>query len=380
MQGGVRKRGDTWYYYFDAGRVDGKRKKIERKGGKTKKEALSNLRKALDEFENGGSFVDQSEISVADYFDYWYENYVMINLKYNSQIGYKNIIDKHIKPEFGYYKLKSIQPDILQNFLNKKLLAEFKKNTISGFYGVLSKGFRMAVHPYKYIKENPMQYVTLPKKPNNKNKITRKQDDFKIISLDEFNRIIKRFPEKTAYYIPLQIGFHTGMRIAEVCGLTWDCVDLEEGKIHVEKILIMRGNVPEFGTPKTKGSIRTIQIGKTLISILKAHKERQETSKERYGEYYTQSNYVCTMESGSLVTQNTIKYLSRVVNDKLGIKFSFHSLRHTHATMLIESGANTKGVQVRLGHSRHSTTVDTYSHVTPKMADDTVDIFENKIK
>lgn len=380
MQGGVRKRGDSWYYYFEAGRVDGKRKKIERKGGNTKKEALSNLRKALDEFENGGSFVDQSEISVADYFDYWYENYVMINLKYNSQVAYKNIIDNHIKDKFGHYKLKAIQPDVLQNFLNKKLLAGFTKNTISGFYGVLSKGFKMAVHPYKYIKENPMQYVTLPKKPNNKNEIVRKSDDLKVISLKDFNKIIERFPATTTYYIPLQIGFHTGMRIAEVCGLTWDCVDLEKGEIHVEKILVLHGSVPKFGTPKTKGSIRTIKIGKTLIDILTTHKEQQEKNKKKYREYYTQNDFVCTMENGTLVTQNTMKYLSRVVNYDIGIKFNFHSLRHTHATMLIESGANTKGVQVRLGHSRHSTTVDTYSHVTPKMADDTVDIFENKIK
>ncbi|WP_218017309.1 tyrosine-type recombinase/integrase [Listeria newyorkensis] len=138
--------------------------------------------------------------------------------------------------------------------------------------------------------------------------------------------------------------------------------------------------MPKFGTPKTKGSIRTIKIGKTLIDILTTHKEQQEKNKKKYREYYTQNNFVCTMENGTLVTQNTMKYLSRVVNYDLGIKFNFHSLRHTHATMLIESGANTKGVQVRLGHSRHSTTVDTYSHVTPKMADDTVDIFENKIK
>jgi len=62
------------------------------------------------------------------------------------------------------------------------------------------------------------------------------------------------------------------------------------------------------------------------------------------------------------------------------IKFDFHSLRHTHATMLLESGANIKDIQKRLGHSKLSTTMDTYSHVTDKMESETVNILESIIK
>lgn len=79
-----------------------------------------------------------------------------------------------------------------------------------------------------------MQYVTMPKY----NDLKPTCDNLKIITLDEFMRIIKRFPEESNFYIPLQIGFNTGMRAAEVCGLTWDCVDLKNKTIKVEKILI----------------------------------------------------------------------------------------------------------------------------------------------
>lgn len=61
------------------------------------------------------------------------------------------------------------------------------------------------------------------------------------------------------------------------------------------------------------------------------------------------------------------------------IKFDFHSLRHTHATMLLESGANIKDIQKRLGHSKLSTTMDTYSHVTDKRENETVTILESII-
>lgn len=96
----------------------------------------------------------------------------------------------------------------------------------------------------------------IAKNPNNKNKILRKKDDLK-----EFNRTITRFPAAT-YFIPLQLGFHTGLRI------DLDCIDLVKGDVYVEKILVIRGNIPEFVTPKTVGSIRIIKIRKTLIAFL----------------------------------------------------------------------------------------------------------------
>ncbi|MCD3364009.1 site-specific integrase, partial [Clostridium botulinum D/C] len=167
MKGGVRKKGKRWYYYFNLGIIDGKRKIIERAGGATKKEAEKALRKALNEFENCDSVLTESNISVADYFDYWYKEYVLINCKYNTQLNYRRIIDRHIKPKLGNYKLKSLSPATLQEFLNKKYRNGFAKNTLSGFYGVLSGALRMAVYPYQLIKENPMQYVTMYKRQDN---------------------------------------------------------------------------------------------------------------------------------------------------------------------------------------------------------------------
>nr|WP_202117501.1 site-specific integrase [Clostridium chromiireducens] len=361
---GVYKRADKWYYYFNTSKVDGKYKKICRVGGKTKVEAEKALRKAITEYENTGNTNNDTNMSVSDYFEYWYQNYAMVNCKFNTQHAYRVIIDKHIKPVLGDYKLKSISPETLQDFLNKKYLNGFSKASISNFYGVLSGALKAAVYPYKYIKENPMQYIKLPKidTPNDA------EEDLKIISMDDFNKIVERFPFGSSFYIPLQIAFHTGLRAAEVCGLTWDCIDMDNKTLKVDKILIGKGKgVFEFGTPKTLSSNRTISIGDTLISILKKNKLYQGENKLRYGEYYKNSNFVCTKENGENITTDSLKYLSRVVNYELHINYHFHSLRHTHATMLLEAGANFKDIQKRLGHAKLATTMDTYSHVTQKM-------------
>lgn len=375
MEGGVRKRGNSWYYYFEAGKVEGKRKKIERKGGSTKKEALESLRNALNEFNNTGSFLDETTMSVSDYLDYWYKEYVMVNCKFNTQQYYKQCIDNHIKPHFGIYKLKQITTPALQEFINHKFINGAAKHTLKNYLGIITKSFKMAVYPYKLLKVDPSEHVKMPKYDN------IKREDFKILSLDDYNRIIERFPIESSFYIPLQIAFHTGMRSAEVCGLTWDCIDLDNRKIQVEKILIYKGKGNfDLGTPKTPSSYREISIGETLINILEKHKKWQKKNMKNYGEYYKHSNFVCTKENGENITTNSIKYLSRVVNLELGIDFNFHALRHTHATMLLESGANIKDIQHRLGHSRLSTTMDIYSHVTKQMSDNTVDIFESIVK
>lgn len=373
---GVYKRGNQWYYYFNAGKVNGTYKKVCRKGGSTKAEAEKALREAIKEFEDTGTSKADNNISVSDYFDYWYKNYVLINCKYNTQEAYRVVIENHIKPALGIHKLRSITPATLQEFLNKKYLNGFSRASISNFYGVLSGALKAAVHPYQYIKENPMQYVRLPKE----GKIKEEEEDLKIITVEEFNRIIERFPFGSSFYVPLQIAFHTGLRAAEVCGLTWDCIDLDNRTLKVEKILIGKGKgVFEFGTPKTKSSRRIITIGSTLAAILKRQKTYQNENKLKYGQYYKKSDFVCTKENGENITTDTLKYLSRVVNYELGIDFNFHSLRHTHATMLLEAGANIKDIQKRLGHSRLATTMDTYSHVTEKMKLNTVDIFESLV-
>lgn len=390
MKGGVRKRGKKWYYYFDAASIDGKRKKIERVGGLTKKEAETALRKAINEYENCGTVKIESSISVADYFNFWYDDYVKINCKHNTQVGYANTIKNHIIPKLGIYKLKSLTPAILQNFLNDKFKEGYSKDTLIGYKGLLTGALRRAVHPYEYIKENPMQYVTIPRYDSSKI-----DDTVKTISLDDYYKILRKFPNGHKLNIPIQIAFHTGLRASEVCGLTWNNIDFENKTINIEKILIYNKSESLFlQSPKTKSSIRKIAMGDILINLLKNHKEWQNNNKIKYGEFYLNDNnidygtyinskeygFVCTGENGEIVNTAMFRHLSHVVNKQLNISFNFHSLRHTHATLLLESGANIKDIQVRLGHSKLSTTMDTYSHVTKKMSYESINLFENALK
>ncbi len=120
------------------------------------------LREALNEYENSGIVFEESNISLSDYLDFWYKEYVLLNCKYNTQESYRINIEKHIKPK-GAYKVKALTPAILQNFINRKYKEDYSQNTLQVLKAILHRSLKSAVHPYKHIRENPMQYVSIPK-------------------------------------------------------------------------------------------------------------------------------------------------------------------------------------------------------------------------
>ncbi|KEI48446.1 integrase [Enterococcus faecium UC7256] len=369
----MRKRGKRWYYYFEDINDDGSRKKVEKVGGDTRPEAEAALRKVLSDIDETGQYFLGTDTRVKQYLDFWMEEYVKLNLKYNTYENYRFTIKNHINGYLGKKKLTDLSPALLQNFINAEFKKGYSKKTMTITHSVLKNALNMAVYPWGLIKQNPMLYVKIPK--YEERPTTKK--DLKIISLEDFDHMLEITPEGHPFYIPLNIGFYTGMRVGEVCGLTWDNVDFSNGTITVEKQMVKNDGAWVYGTPKTSSSNRTIFIGQTLLAILKKHKKQQLENRMKYGKLYIDSNAVCTKEYGELVTPSVVKWNTRRISNALSLSFNFHSLRHTHATLLLENGAKMKEISDRLGHSRISITMDTYSHVTDKMRNETVDIMEN---
>lgn len=407
-------RKPNWEYRFEAAKVKGKRHHISKAGFRTKKDALAAGVKALAEYNNAGLHFEPSEIGFNDYMDYWYKQYCVTNLKYNTLATYTNLIEKQLKPYFGLYKLKSLNPSVLQEFANKLSKQGYSSSYIFSILSTLKTALDYAVFPLGYIKENPITYIRFPAK-------TAQTHSRDVISLNDFEKILERFPEGNRFHIPLLLGWFCGLRISEALAVTWDDIDFEDKTLNINKQLIKRNIAVDyeagekfkktgycawyFGAPKYS-SYRVIKIGDYLIGKLKSELQRQQANEEKYAEHYTvhllqdeidekgetiqricseqkgvgtqlpRIRPVCVDENGELTNKDNVRYPTRVIQDKLNIKFDFHSLRHTHATMLIDSGVSPKTVQQRLGHRNVATTLQVYVKATENMQEDAVDIFD----
>ena len=391
----VRKRGTKWQYQFEATIVNGKRKQITKSGFKTKKEALEAGAKALSEYNNCGFSFQPSEISVSDYFDYWIQEYAAVNLKSTTVENYKKKIKLHLKPALGLYKLKSLTPAILQEFINKKFNEGFSRNTLLVLKGILSGSLNYAVEPLQFIKYSPMISVKLPLKRAIPKVATRKKDRT-IVTKEQYKQIIERFPYGHSCYLPLELAYRCGLRLGEAFAITWEDIDFNNKTININKQVQYQDKV-WYITDTKYNSNRIIDLDDFMLDILKKYKKQQKKDKLYYGEFYTinkindkkqisQENgtaihFINIRENGTYIQPRVMQHCFRIIHYQLGYKdIDYHTLRHTHATMLLSSGANIKAVQEPLGHKKIDITLDVYTHVTDEMKKQTIDILNRSMK
>lgn len=211
MKGSVRKRGKTWGYYFDVGIIDGKRRKKEKGGFRTKGEAAKALNEAMYEFENGG-FIAPKETKFIQVANEWLENYIKPLRKISTYNRYKELIKKYLTDSIGNMDISKIQAYHIE-----QLLLKSKKNisssTLQGIYTLINTIMNRALK-LKLIKDNPCKYIERPK---------RKKVIYDTLSVEEALKTLKTLDLKNYYdymfYIAFRIDLELGLRRGELGGL-----------------------------------------------------------------------------------------------------------------------------------------------------------------
>jgi len=163
----------------------------------------------------------------------------------------------------------------------------------------------------------------------------------------------------------------TGMRRGEVCGLRWDDVDLEAGRLSVRRALIPYGDGVITSEPKTAKGRRAIALDPGTIEALKAQAARQLADQEEWEGAWSDSGYVFTREDGEPYhPQSVSRSFARAMKTAKLPEIRLHDLRHTHATLALRAGIHPKVVSERLGHATIAITLDTYSHAIPAMQEE----------
>lgn len=396
----LRKRGTKWEYSFEGARIGGKRQYISKTGFRTKADAIAFGTKAMDEYNRAGIIFNPKDISFSDYLDLWVEQYCRVNCKQITIENYQKKIRLYIKPALGKYKLASLTPLVIQKFIDDMFNNGYSRNTLAVIKGILTGSLSYAVQPLCYIQNNPSLYVKLPSMRAESAVRTRTAPHV-VVTSEQMKMVLNRFPEGTSSHIPLLIGYKCGLRLGEAFALTWDCIDFGNKTLTVDKQVQWRErnrNTGESGywylsSPKYN-SVRTIEISSDLIEVLKREKEKQDKAVHLYKELYVKNyvddkkilntdgrgkriHFVMVRIDGTYIISRNMQYVSNVARHELNLpKFDYHSLRHTHATMLAEMGASPKYVQQRLGHKNIQITMQIYQHLTQKISTEGAKLLE----
>ena len=412
-KGSVRKKGKKWYYRFYIEDESGNLVQREFVGTESKSETEALLRKAMEDYEEK-KFVAKSEnATVGMLLDMWVEEELKPgSLSNGTVMAYQGTVNRIKQHPIGSRKLKTVTADNLQAYMDflsfggtnpdGTTAKALSKGYLRLFSAVLQGAFRFAVFPKRLITFNPMQYVVWRGKKEDYDLFSDEDgntDSTPTLSHEQYLKLEEFLKKKdNPALLPIQIAYYTGLRIGEVCGLTWQDVNLDKQYLTVRRSMRYNGarHKTEIGATKRK-KVRTVDFCNTLAAILKAAKTEQHKNRLQYGglyhlNYYTEVkekdrtyyevyslprtdeipegykeiSFVCLRPDGAYESPSTVGIMCRTASRKVeGLEgFHFHQLRHTFTSNLLSNGAAPKDVQELLGHADVSTTMNIYAHAT----------------
>ena len=358
-----------WEARCTVGRDPGTGKQIQRSiTGKTQKEVREKLQ-AMAVAVNAGTYKEPCKLTVGEWLDIWAADYLG-GVKETTARVYRDHIRIHIKPAMGAVKLVNLHPHMVQRFINS---IDRAPATINLVVRVLGAALEKAVD-LEYIPSNPVSRCTLPR---------REQKEIQPLDDQQMAALLEAAKGGDTEHI-ITVALFTGLRLSELLGLTWDCIDFERGIITVDKQLAQdaqRKAGEMFMSPKN-GKARTVSAASSVLAALRAQKQVQAKMQLKAGPVWSNPcALVFTDGAGGPLPQQKIDRHFRAVSKAAGLEGTrFHDTRHTYAVNALRAGDDVKTVQGNLGHASAAFTLDRYGHVTEQMKQDSAARMEGFIK
>lgn len=376
---------------------------------KTEKQNLKALEIFAFEFEQkvrSGKYLDGEKLTFQAFTEIWQQEYALQHLEASTLQLYNNLLRLHILPVIGNIKLAKLQPNQLNKLYNT--LATERKDgkeggystkTIKHVHNIISAIYSSAVK-WNIVLDNPCDRVEPPKQASAGEKIKYFTIEQTRIFLDLLTkdyqttcRAHDRVDDTGKSYhvaeysetrhIPIQfrlfflLAIYGGMRRGELIALEWSDIDFTANSISITKSTTLVNSKPITKAPKTRTSVRTITVPKSVMNVAREWKKEQLQYRMALGSQWIGENHVFIQWNGKQMYPDTpyttFKRIIRRYNETVKNEaeklpdIPLHGLRHTSATLLISQNVDVRTVSGRLGHAQTSTTMDIYSHALKKL-------------
>lgn len=355
-----------WSGYVGTNPNDGSKFVTKRRDFHSQKEAANDFTKLKAKFLAGNlKFNDSTRTFKSVYID-WLDQYK--HTVRSSTLGkVKTEFRLHINPALGGKPIGSITVKDCQQIVNswfEEGLGKYRQ-----IKNDLSRVFKYAVN-IDLIKQNPIDKIIVPR-PKEKIEIDDVLDNFyERDELIKFMNVAKSGKNKKAYVLFRVLAF-TGIRKGEALALTWSDIDLNHMTMKINKAVTRNEDSNlEIGLPKTKASIRSLDLDPITVNALKHWKigQAEQLLKQGIKADEDGAQLVFNSEDNAILSPaRPRKWIIEIAKQAGLTPITVHGFRHTHASLLFEAGVSIKEAQSRLGHSNYQTTANIYTHVTKKM-------------
>lgn len=349
--------------------------------GKTQAEARRKRAEAEKALEAGHS-LDSQKQTVGEYLEGWIEGPLNGAVAPKTYADYCWICRKHLIPEIGRTKLAKLTAEDLERLYARKSAAGQGPRTIGYMHSTIRVALQRAVKK-RLIPYNVARDAEPPSRGPKK--------EYPTLSIEQVARFFKAAAEAEsrfeAFFI---VAVLAGPRPGELLGLKWPDLVLPEqpdtpGEARIRRAVSLVGGKPYLRSTTKTGKGRPVHLLPEAVSALRAHRLRYLEERMRYAEswniaWQAEPNYkdfVFPSVGGGPMDRDNLgaRYFKPLLKRADLPDIRLYDLRHTFATLWLESGEHPKILQEILGHSRISVTLDTYSHVIPHMQRDAMGRF-----
>lgn len=304
-----------------------------------------------------------ANIKFQKFAEQWFEEYASINLRPTSLERMRQTTQR-VYPEIAHLRLDRITGRHIQKFVSD--LCRFGKNmrtgkplsrkTVVHHLNFISDVFSYAVR-MEMLSDNPCKRVVIP---------PGEEAEKEIYTIKEIEQIfIALNDEPLKHRLFIKLAVFSGFRRSEMLGLEWKDIEFETGIVRVKRTSQYTKDKGIYtDTTKTKRSKRAIKLPEEIMNLLKEYKEEQDYEAERLGTKWEDTDRVFVKWNGSPMNPQTPYGWFKEFCERHNFRFcDIHSLRHLHASLLINAGIDVVAVSGDMGHSEVSTTLNLYSHM-----------------